>query len=39
MANALETVAAWLQTSYGIHAPHDWLAACVEWIQAENGVS
>ncbi|KAK7497241.1 hypothetical protein BaRGS_00011535, partial [Batillaria attramentaria] len=33
----LQTIQAWLQSSYSVQVPPDWLAACVEWIQQESG--
>ncbi|XP_076445146.1 uncharacterized protein LOC143283032 [Babylonia areolata] len=37
MTNDLEAIQTWLQSSYSVQVPPDWLSACVEWIQQENG--
>ncbi|KAL8566946.1 hypothetical protein ACOMHN_059746 [Nucella lapillus] len=37
MTNDLEAIQTWLQSSYSVQVPPDWLNACVEWIQQENG--
>ena len=38
MTTDLEVIQAWLQSFYSVQVPPDWLAACTEWIQQENGV-
>ncbi|KAK7108077.1 hypothetical protein V1264_015877 [Littorina saxatilis] len=37
MTNYLETIQAYLQSSYSVQVPADWLDACIEWIRQENG--